>query len=170
VSADGPVRIDPSSEGEAAPADEALRLPAGDPRRSAFLVETLRRVIDATNRGDWEAAAGIYDPEMEIHITRYETGELWGGDFDPVYRGIEGLRRANELWNEPWAELVLVADEIVDEGGDLFVLFGRWVGRGRGSGIEIDQPWAARVTLRGGRVLRMAWFPSLEAAREELGL
>jgi ketosteroid isomerase-like protein len=44
-------------------------------------------------------------------------------------------------------------DEFVD-AGDRVVAIGRWVGKGRGSGVEVNQPIADVFTLHGGRVVR----------------
>ena len=44
-------------------------------------------------------------------------------------------------------------DEFVD-AGDRVVAIGRWVGKGSGSGVEVNQPMADVFTLHGGRVVR----------------
>jgi ketosteroid isomerase-like protein len=56
--------------------------------------------------------------------------------------------------DEVWEEFRLEPDEFVD-GGDRVVVIGRWVGKGRGSGIEVQRPVAHVFTLHDGRVVRV---------------
>jgi ketosteroid isomerase-like protein len=48
------------------------------------------------------------------------------------------------------------AQEFID-GGDRVVVIGRLVARGKGSGIEIDQPDHQILTVREGRIVRLAY-------------
>jgi hypothetical protein len=150
--------------------EEALSLPPSSPARRAFLRGLVLEVIDAVNRGDVRAYLSMMDPGLEIRIARLEEGGVWGGDFDELYRGREGMRRLMEQWLEPWDELRLDLHEIIDEGGDGFVALGEWVGRGRGSGAEVRTPWPARYTLRSRLIARVDFFPSTEGALAALGL
>jgi ketosteroid isomerase-like protein len=55
--------------------------------------------------------------------------------------------------DEVWGEFRMEPDEFVD-AGDRVVAIGRWVAKGRGSGVEVNQPIADVFTLHGGRVVR----------------
>lgn len=151
-------------------AEEALSLPPSSPARRAFLRGLVLEAIDAINAADVDAYVSMVDPDLEIRIARLEGGGVWGGDFDELYGGREGMRRLVEQWLEPWDEIRLELHEIVDEGGDSFVALGEWVGRGRGSGVEVRTPWPARFTLRGGLTARVDFFPSPEGALAAMGL
>jgi ketosteroid isomerase-like protein len=63
------------------------------------------------------------------------------------------MRRMLADRDEVWERFATEPPEFVD-AGDRGVVVGRWVGKGKGSGIEIDQPTAHVFTLRGGRVIR----------------
>jgi hypothetical protein len=52
---------------------------------------------------------------------------------------MEGMRVMLADRDEVWKEFRLEPDEFVD-GGDRVVVIGRWVGKGKGSGIEVQQP------------------------------
>jgi ketosteroid isomerase-like protein len=151
-------------------AEEALSLPPSSPARRAFLRGFLVEAIDAANRGDLDSYLAMFHPDVGVRIARLETGGLWGGDFDELYEGREGLRRLMEQWLEVWDEIRLDPHEILDEGGDSFVALGEWVGTGRGSGVEVRTPWPARITLRGRLVARVDFFPSPDVALAAMGL
>jgi ketosteroid isomerase-like protein len=149
--------------------EEALSLPPSSPSRRAFLRGYMLEVVEAANRRDLDGFLAMFHPDVGIRIARLETGGLWGGDFDELYEGREGLRRLMEQWLEPWDEIRLDPHEILDEGGDSFVGLGEWVGTGR-SGVEVRTPWPARITLRGRLVARVDFFPTPDVALRAMGL
>ena len=61
------------------------------------------------------------------------------------------------------------AEEIVD-AGDRVVVMVHHSGRGRTSGIEVDQRYAMVWTVRDGRVMRMDLYPTRAEALEAVGL
>jgi SnoaL-like domain len=144
-------------------ADATMRLPAGAPARVEFIAGVIRGLADAFNVGDIERFVGFHDPEVEMRTGVDGTGGVWAG-LDAVYRGHEGLVKAAEHWGEPWSELALHPQELIDLGGDRFIVLGAWRGRGRGSGIEVDTPAGARYTLRGGKIVLLEWFGAEEDA------
>jgi ketosteroid isomerase-like protein len=150
-------------------AEEALSLAPSSPARRAFLRDFMLEVVEAVNRGDLDGFLAMFHPDLGVRIARLETGGLWGGDFDELYEGREGLRRLMEQWLEVWDEIRLDPHEILDEGGDYFVGLGEWVGTGR-SGVEVRTPWPARITLRGRLVARVEFFPTHEAALAAMGV
>jgi ketosteroid isomerase-like protein len=166
-----PLRPPPDLE-EAPDADpeELLELPPGSPARTALLVGRVSGAADAYNRRDFDALLGFYDSDVEVLIARLGTGGVWGGDFDEVYRGHERFLELTRQWADVWEDLRLVPDEIVDEGGDTFVLFATWVGRGSGSGAEVTTSYQARQTLVGDRIARVAFWPDRQLAFRELGI
>ena len=160
-----PVRIPLRSSPE-----RVLALPAGSPERTAFLVERVVGGAEAYNRRDFDAMLGYYDSDVEILIARLDSGGLWGGDFDESYRGHERFLELTKQWADVWEDLRLEPDEIVDEGGNTFVLFATWVGRGSGSGAEVTTSYQARQTLVGDRIARVEFWPAPELALRDLGL
>jgi ketosteroid isomerase-like protein len=130
--------------------------------RGAQHVQLLERMIELWNAG--EDALELLDPEIEV-LTPFSsvTGE--------PYRGIEGYHewRADiadqfERWEMHIEEIRALSDARLLASGFARV-------RGRGSGIEFDQPAAGFVDFKDGRVARIGIYPSeadaLEAAARE---
>ncbi len=54
--------------------------------------------------------------------------------------------------------------------GDFVVVLTRYIGRGKGSGVDVDTPGAHLWTVRDGRAVRMVVFSDRERALEAAGL
>jgi ketosteroid isomerase-like protein len=106
-------------------------------------VEIVRAVYDAVARRDTAAVLAFYDPEVEWDYSRGALAGLMGPG---VYHGHEGLRR----WNREW--------------------YTAWEGRASGAEVEMSTRQAGVWTIRGGKLVRVVWFPSVEEAREAVGL
>jgi ketosteroid isomerase-like protein len=79
--------------------------------------------------------------------------------------GREGVERFAEDTRENWEELQTMAEEFRDLGDRVLVL-GRQVGRGKGSGAQVDPPVANILDFRGDRIWRSrAYFDLAEALR-----
>jgi ketosteroid isomerase-like protein len=115
-------------------------------------VAVVRRVIEAWNLNEQER-----DVALERVVPFLDPGVIFDATrriINPkTYAGIEGIRAMLAERDEVWGEFRMEPDEFVD-GGDRVVVIGRWVGKGRGSGVEVNQPIADVFTLDGGRVVR----------------
>lgn len=88
---------------------------------------------------------------------------------EPVYEGKEGFRRFWRSFREPWREIKIILEEIVEYEEDAVAILLRFEGTGR-DGIETSMRFINTIELRDGQAYRfeaLAWSP--EAARE-LGL
>jgi ketosteroid isomerase-like protein len=108
--------------------------------------------------------------EPQLMLNEYaEDGELdLSGVFTdtPVIRGHEGLRRQlDEFW-EAWEGVKMEALEVSEVGDGRFVVAVRLWGKGRRSGAEVDQRFAALYTLRDtdNKIVRCQFFPTVQAA------
>jgi ketosteroid isomerase-like protein len=111
-------------------------------------VEIVKRVMDAFNRRDMDAAFDeVLAPDFELFPAL--VGAVEGGSF----RGREGLTAYIKVLSEAWEEVRLCADEFRDLGDSVLVL-GRAEGRGRGSGIEVDAPLATIYDCRDNKIWR----------------
>jgi ketosteroid isomerase-like protein len=110
-------------------------------------VEIVRRVIDAWNRDQPEGVIRFLDPDVVFDATQRRINPK-------TYTGMEGMRVMLADRDEVWEEFRLEPDEFVD-AADRVVVIGRWVGKGRGSGIEVQRPVAHVFTLHDGRVVRV---------------
>ena len=111
-------------------------------------MDVAKRMVDAYNRRDVDGLfAEIATPDFEWWpaLTRaYEGG---------CYRGREGVERFAADTRANWEELRTIAEEFRDLGDRVLVL-GRQVGRGKGSGAQVDAPLAVILDFRGDRIRR----------------
>jgi ketosteroid isomerase-like protein len=109
-------------------------------------VEVVRSVYGAWNRGDQETALGFAHPEIVIDASRRV--------FNPTtYVAKEGARRLFADTDEVWEQFHTELDELTDTA-DRVVVTGRLIGKGRASGVEVEQPIADVWTVRDGRIIR----------------
>jgi ketosteroid isomerase-like protein len=125
-------------------------------------VEAVRAMLDAFNRGDFEASMAFLDDEVEWH----DPPEVPGAG---VHRGPQEVREFFVSWLGAWETYTAKADEVIDAGDQGVVVHHEW-GRGKGSGVEIDNRSANLFDLRDGKVVRRRPFPDREAALEAAGL
>jgi ketosteroid isomerase-like protein len=123
-------------------------------------LDVARRVLDAYNRRDIDGLfAELATPDF-VWYPAMVRGLDGGG-----YRGREGVERFNVDHSENWEELQGVAEEFRDLGNRVLVL-GRLRGRGKASGVPVDQPFAGIFDFRGDRVWRYrAYFDHAEGLR-----
>jgi ketosteroid isomerase-like protein len=124
-------------------------------------LETVRRGIDAYNRGDVDELIALSDPDVCMVPIR---ALLEGSE----YRGHDGVRRFLADMDEDWTEREVIADEL-RELGDSVVVLGSFRAVGRASGTEITHPLAWVAEIREGRLARMRAFTDQEAALREAG-
>jgi ketosteroid isomerase-like protein len=104
--------------------------------------EDMRRAYEAIARGDFDAALGIVDPEIVIR-DRPESPDA------STYHGYDGMRKALELNEETFDELVLRPERFFEAGDQVVVVL--WmVGRGKHSGAPVEERIAHLFTIRDG--------------------
>jgi ketosteroid isomerase-like protein len=109
-----------------------------------------RHGFDALRRGEYEAMAAVCHPRVK---TVYSTGPgETVGDLATEYTSREGLIQSLRSWNEAWSDWALVPNEMVD-CGDRLLVRGRFVGRGKLSGVTTDEPGAIVFTVRRGWIV-----------------
>ena len=107
----------------------------------------------------------LYDPEVEWDASRVAVATGGGG----VYRGHEGVRSFFREYYEAWETLDNDCKELI-AAGEHVVSVSNQRGRGRASGIEVEWSQYAVWTIREGKIVRVAWFPSRGEALEAAGL
>jgi hypothetical protein len=125
-------------------------------------VEIVRGMYEATNRGDADGAVETLAPEIEIHLAGVFP------DLEPVYRAHEGVRKWVEQTREPWEELSVEPDRVIDLGARVLVLAHFQV-MGR-DGIEVQRPVGHVWTMRNGQAVRMDAYSNHQNALEAVGL
>jgi ketosteroid isomerase-like protein len=124
-------------------------------------VEIVRRMNAAFNRGDLDAAFGMYVAEAVWHS---RTDEPDTGD----YRGREAIREMAGMWHGMFDDFQLELDSY-EEAGDCVVVCG-WVrGRGRESGAEVADAYAWVIRMRHGKLAEIWEHRDRAAAMASLG-
>jgi ketosteroid isomerase-like protein len=144
-----------------------FRLPVGSRLRRAILSAACRQGFDALRRGEYEAMAAVCHPDVETCFTT-APGEMVG-DLDTEYRTREGLLQSLRSWNEAWSDWALEPREILDFGDRLLVR-GRFVGRGKQSGVATEEPGAILFTLRRGWITKQHVYLGSDLPLETAGL
>ena len=128
-------------------------------------VELVRRVFNAAQRGDTGAVLSLYDPDVVWDASRTTRGAITGRSV----RGREELLKWLREWYGAWETVDDELEEVIDAGDDTVISVMLQRGRGRRSGIELENRLAAVWTIRAGQVVRVVWLPSREQAVEIAG-
>jgi ketosteroid isomerase-like protein len=125
-------------------------------------VDKARDFIEAYNRRDFDAAVESFDPEVEWVLPERQSSDSCRGP-DEVKRFWEGI-------DETFDELTLRPQEFVDAGDHVATRL-RHYGRGKGSGVVIDEElYHQVVTFRDGVMVRIEYFADWSEALEAAGL
>lgn len=127
-------------------------------------VETLRRGLQAWNRGDLDGMLELLDPDVEMRPVIAEAVE----GAQVVYRGISGARRFWEDWRIGWS--FQFGDLDLRDAGDEVVMITRVSVTSETSGLDLETPMAAVCRFRDGRVFRMTSYLEPSQALEAAGL
>jgi len=73
-------------------------------------------------------------------------------DNHTVTRGLDGAMGIRAAWLDAWAEHQLAVEEVLDGGGDDLVATVHLVGRGRGSGVEVDVRLHGHMKVTDGKI------------------
>lgn len=124
-------------------------------------VDLIRPIYEEWGRGNWRSNFDVYDPEME-----------WGWsseflDLGGVFKDHRDPNPRLRTWLTGWDFWRAEADEFL-EIGDHVVVLASYHGRGKESGVEIEQQGAHVFKLRDGKVVRLEIFASRERAIESV--
>ena len=125
-------------------------------------VNLVQQVVDACNRGDVDAFLSRFDPDCEVVFPPDvpEPGPFHG--HAELRQWVDGFLAA---WESHRVEVV----EVMEAGDDVVVVL-HMVGRGSGSGVDLDQTDAHVFTIGEGRIARWQNFNARVEALEAVGL
>jgi ketosteroid isomerase-like protein len=126
---------------------------------SPEVIERFKKAFEFWNCGEPDLMVDEYAEDGEFDLSAVFTGMA-------VCRGHGSMRRQlDELW-ETWEGVRMEPLEVFDIGGGQFVVDLRLWGKGRRSGVEIQQRYGFLYTLResDGKVVRSQLFPTVQAA------
>lgn len=129
------------------------------PRRPAHSpgnVEVVREIYRSFRARDYEGGLALLDPGIEVR-DRPEVP-------DPrVYRGHDGVLDSLGATQAAFDELDLVPEAFMPAGDTVVVVLG-FRGRGRGSGVPVDEELCHRWTVRDGLATGLAVFSTRDDA------
>jgi ketosteroid isomerase-like protein len=127
-------------------------------------VELVKRVIDASNRGDADAFIAALSPDVEWE------DDVFGTEGGRTYRGSAEMRGwLAQVW-EPWESLHMEAVEIVSgPDGRLFIEF-ELTASGRESGAETRARFWTVSQIADGKIKTRRTFPDRAEALGAAGL
>jgi ketosteroid isomerase-like protein len=127
-------------------------------------VEIVRRSIEAFNSGDVEHMLALADPNLEW-LPAF--GAATGGG--TAYHGHDGFREYWRGTQEIWDRFHFSAERFIDDEESVVVI-GRGSGHAKGSGVDIDQPFAMLWKVRAGRLVFGQTFTDPAEALRVAGL
>ena len=98
-------------------------------------------------------------PDGEIYA---EPGLINAG----TYHGFDGFLEWIDQWEEAWDDVNYEFGEMIDVGENMVVVPVHIVGRGAGSGLEIDSMFGWMYEFRDGRTARFHVYASVDDALE----
>jgi ketosteroid isomerase-like protein len=124
-------------------------------------LEIVRGMYEAFYRFDVDGTLAYYDPEVVIDSSRVVDGEL-GHGHEGVYRFIAGWVGSFDEWHEE-------IEEMRDLGTQVYVV-ARQVGRGKVSGVEVEQRYAVLHEIQGDKISRVTIYREPAEALKAAGL
>ncbi len=112
-------------------------------------------LFERWNHGDREIDPTAVDPDAEVHSAMTRA----------TYRGYGGVKDWMAEIDDQFDSWRLSVEEMRDLSGDRILVLGSVHFRGRGSGVEFDQPIGWIITFAGERIRDFRIFPDHESAR-----
>jgi ketosteroid isomerase-like protein len=109
------------------------------------------------NRHDFDAMEALYSSDAVLDVSNVYLDER-------PRRGREDMRA---YWEEMWeisGGMRIEPIEVLDVGGDRYVVLVEYGQRGKRSGVDVGRGLACLYTLREGLVARLDLFPDRDAA------
>jgi ketosteroid isomerase-like protein len=119
--------------------------------------DRVRRAYEAFNRRDVDALLDLVDDDIEfVSVLAAVEGAS--------YRGREGIRRYVDDLRDAWADYRWLVERVVEVDEHTVVGVVTFKGRGRGSGMEMENRLATVFRLRGGLGWRIEAYTDVEEA------
>jgi ketosteroid isomerase-like protein len=128
---------------------------------SPQVIERFKKGFEQWNCGEIDLMQDQYADDAEFDFSAVFT------DMEPL-RGHESIRRQwDEMW-KAWEGVRLDPLDVFDLGQGRFVVDVRLWGKGKRSGVEVDQRFAFLYTYRAAddKIVRSQLFPTAQAAMD----
>lgn len=124
-------------------------------------MEVVRRMYEAFHAGDAEGALSHFDPEVVVDASRRVDGGIG--------HGREALNRIISSWVGTFTDWREEIEEIRDLDDRVFVVSTQR-GRGKGSGIEVENRYGLIYEVHDGQITGMTVYTDLAEALEAAGI
>ena len=125
-------------------------------------IERLRRGYEAVDRGDVEAVRELFDPDAEL-FDRPEVPDATS------YHGWEGMAATVRDSQETFENFRFGPERFFEKDDQIVVIL-TMTGRGRASGVPVEERIAHLWTMRGGRAVELRAFTDPADALAAAGL
>jgi ketosteroid isomerase-like protein len=126
------------------------------------LIEQFRRAYADFSRGDLDAVLKLIDPGVELR-DRPESPDA------SVYHGHDGVRESLARSVEMFETLDFIPERFVEQGDHMVVTI-MMRGRGRGSGVPVEDEIAHLWTVRDGRAVALQVYSDEAEALRAAGV
>jgi ketosteroid isomerase-like protein len=126
-------------------------------------IDVIREMFDAFNSEDVERILASTHEDFEVTVPPELSAE------PDAYRGLEGMRRYWDTFQEAMEEIRFQPARVADTGHGILVEM-HLTARGRQTGIAVEQLVIGVWEIRDGKAWRIRVFPTLAAALAALGL
>ena len=126
--------------------------------------EAVRRIVEALNRRDFDAALSLYTPDVVFELAPGGIGVLQGGY---ALIGHEAMRKSWEDFIESFHDFEIDNKDHRDLGSG--VTFGDLIQRGRPHGSDgfVESRFGVVATWRDGRIARATSYEDVDQARAD---
>jgi ketosteroid isomerase-like protein len=126
-------------------------------------LEIVRRGYHAFNERNIDALRDDVHPGFELDFSESRSPDRG------TYTGVDGIRQLFSVYWEAFESFTLEPEEFI-EADDAVIALVHGVGRGRGSGVEVEVRGPHLWTFRDQKVIGFALYQELPEALEAAGL
>jgi ketosteroid isomerase-like protein len=127
-------------------------------------VEVVRGIYAEWERGRFQAALPLFDPEITFETFMPDATE------NIVVQGLEEIKAFMHDWFGQWRGYRVIGDDFRPVGSDQVFVAGRQAGVGFHSGAEVESPGFTVWTFRAGKVIKLLAHYDRAQALKEVGL
>jgi ketosteroid isomerase-like protein len=120
-------------------------------------VELARKGMHAYNQGDFGAVLELFSSDIEVYVP---PSFMNSGRF----HGHEGFMEWIAHWNEAWESFEIQVMDVEPIGDRFVVLEAHQQGRGRGSGVPVEQDVIYVYEMSGAECVYLSVHPDRDAA------
>ena len=125
-------------------------------------VELIRRAHEVGTARGFDAVADLFDPSIECIPPK-------SSPTAGTFRGLDEIRDLISEWRDQFDDFGFDPERFIDAGNRV-VVFGQQHGRGKTSGMDINESQVHVYTVSDGKIVRWQMFHDRREALEAAGL